>query len=101
MRISGWSSDVCSSDLLFWLVLVVTFGARSTGGAVAAGAAFSLFDRLLLQGTALGWILRDAERIPELFPISPKWRFVLFRLEERRVGQECVSKCRSRWWLYH
>src|SRR3546814_14397656 len=80
MRISGWSSDVCSSDLLFWLVLVVTFGARSTGGAVAAGAAFSLFDRLLLQGTALGWILRDAERIPELFPISPKWRFVLFGL---------------------
>src|SRR3546814_6955003 len=71
MRISDWSSDVCSSDL---------FGARSTGGAVAAGAAFSLFDRLLLQGTALGWILRDAERIPELFPISPKWRFVLFGL---------------------
>src|SRR3546814_10800641 len=70
---------------LFWLVLVVTFGARSTGGAVAAGAAFSLFDRLLLPGTALGWILRDAERIPELFPISPKWRFVLLDRKSTRL----------------
>src|SRR3546814_20041439 len=25
------------------------------------------------------------------------WR----RSEERRVGKECVSKCRSRWWPYH
>src|SRR3546814_13925780 len=23
------------------------------------------------------------------------------RSEERRVGKECVSKCRSRWWPYH
>src|SRR3546814_15384141 len=25
------------------------------------------------------------------------WR----RSEERRVGKECVSTCRSRWWPYH
>src|SRR3546814_4609555 len=25
----------------------------------------------------------------------------VFRSEERRVGQECVSTCRSRWWPYH
>src|SRR3546814_18691541 len=23
------------------------------------------------------------------------------RSEERRVGKECVSTCRSRWWTYH
>src|SRR3546814_12100228 len=23
------------------------------------------------------------------------------RSEERRVGKECVSTCRSRWWPYH
>src|SRR3546814_18510655 len=23
------------------------------------------------------------------------------RSEERRVGEECVSTCRSRWWPYH
>src|SRR3546814_16181721 len=26
---------------------------------------------------------------------------VYIRSEERRVGNECVSTCRSRWWLYH
>src|SRR3546814_16970701 len=25
----------------------------------------------------------------------------LIRSEERRVGKECVSTCRSRWWPYH
>src|SRR3546814_21002284 len=25
----------------------------------------------------------------------------LMRSEERRVGKECVSTCRSRWWPYH
>jgi branched-chain amino acid transport system permease protein len=65
---------------LFWLVLVVTFGARLPSGAIWAAGAFSLFDKLILQGTFLGWILRDPERIPGVFPISPKWRFVLFGL---------------------
>src|SRR3546814_18402155 len=27
--------------------------------------------------------------------------FDAHRSEERRVGKECVSKCRSRWWPYH
>src|SRR3546814_19227760 len=27
--------------------------------------------------------------------------FILARSEERRVGEECVSTCRSRWWPYH
>src|SRR3546814_11453579 len=26
---------------------------------------------------------------------------LLDRSEERRVGKECVSPCRSRWWTYH
>jgi branched-chain amino acid transport system permease protein len=65
---------------LFWLVLVVTLGARTVEGAVQAGAAFSIFDQLVLRGTILGWILRDPDRVPGFFPISPKWRFVLFGL---------------------
>src|SRR3546814_4130019 len=28
-------------------------------------------------------------------------RFLAFRSEERRVGKECVSTCRSRWSPYH
>src|SRR3546814_11758984 len=27
--------------------------------------------------------------------------FAAVRSEERRVGKECVSTCRSRWWPYH
>jgi len=65
---------------LFWMVLVVTLGARTVEGAVTAAGAFSLFDTVILRGTFLGWILRDPERVPGIFPISPKWRFVLFGL---------------------
>lgn len=65
---------------LFWLVLVVTLGARTVEGAVTAAGTFTLFDALILRGTAVGWILRSDERIPDLFPISGKWRFVLFGL---------------------
>lgn len=65
---------------LFWLVLVVTLGARTVEGAVTAAGAFSLFDAVILRGTFLGWILRSPDRIPEVFPVSPKWRFILFGL---------------------
>jgi len=65
---------------LFWLVLVVTLGARTVEGAVGAGASFSLFDPVILKGTFLGWILRSPDRIPDIFPLSPKWRFILFGL---------------------
>ena len=65
---------------LFWLVLVVSLGARTVEGAANAGAAFALFDNVLLKGELLAWILRDPARVPDIFPISPKWRFVLFGL---------------------
>ena len=65
---------------LFWLVLVVTLGARTVEGAVTAASVFSLFEPVILRGTFLGWILRSPDRIPGIFPISPKWRFVLFGL---------------------
>ena len=45
-----------------------------------AGAAFSLFEPLILQGELLGWIVRGEERLPEWFPISGNWRLILFGL---------------------
>jgi len=48
--------------------------------AAQAGAAFSLFDPLILKGTLFGWIFRSEDRIPGIFPVSPKWRLVLFGL---------------------
>src|SRR4029450_891742 len=65
---------------LFWVVIVVSLGSRTVEGAAQAGAAFALFDTVVLRGEIFGWILRSPERIPGIFPISPKWRFVLFGL---------------------
>ena len=65
---------------LFWLVLVVTLGVRSVDGAIIAAMSYALFDAVVLKGAFLGWLLRDADRIPSLFPINGEWRFVLFGL---------------------
>src|SRR3546814_4203352 len=67
MRISDWSSDVCSSDL------VILWAAR-------------LFDRLCDPFGSHG---------------TPRSSQRQARSEERRVGKECVSTCRSRWSPYH
>ena len=65
---------------LLWLTIVVTMGARSVSGAVVAAAAFTFADAVFLKGDFLGWILRDPERIPGVFPISAEWLFILFGL---------------------
>lgn len=63
---------------LFWLVLVVSLSARTVEGAAQAGAAFSLFSPVILEGNLFAWILRHEDRVPWFFPISAKWRFILF-----------------------
>src|SRR3546814_8681343 len=85
MRISDWSSDVCSSDL-------------------SAGA-----TDLELDVQQLGEFFRGREFMsdgPTRLP-GAKTELALggdavdLRSEERRVGKECVSTCRSRWSPYH
>lgn len=76
----NYSNNFAPVSALFWLVLVVSLSARTVEGAAQAGAAFSLFPPLILEGTFLEWILRSEERIPGIFPVSPNWRFVLFGL---------------------
>src|SRR3546814_9644439 len=126
MRISDWSSDVCSSDLL------------EHGLALTRGERFAeKVDRLLLvrpkldharppritskgvrsSSCALPSPLTNS-LLPDRTPSPPPRcksfvpTFVLrsyprrsFRMdtrsEERRVGKECVSTCRSRWSPYH
>jgi hypothetical protein len=58
----------------------VSIGSRTVEGAAQAGAAFALFDAVLLRGALVGWFARGADRIPGIFPVSPKWRFILFGL---------------------
>src|SRR3546814_13465082 len=98
MRISDWSSDVCSSDL----VLAGRFGQREGHGllddredpeirAVAIG-----FDPGFLAIVAGEYGGRVA-----IVLIDDLGAKLIVSSEERRVGKECVSTCRSRWWPSH
>src|SRR3546814_9476830 len=83
MRISDWSSDVCSSDLR------------------VAGKSLSIF---LEAGNARAHRIgkRHVDHRPFAEPVIIAHGLLegcleLVRSEERRVGKECVSTCRSRW----
>src|SRR3546814_11361249 len=83
MRISDWSSDVCSSDLVQGWLLV-------GGIAVLFFSALDLLDGALARSTGTD------SRFGALFD-STLDRLSEARSEERRVGKECVSTCRTRW----
>src|SRR3546814_5832470 len=98
MRISDWSSDVCSSDL--------GEGRRDQLG-VLAGAALGHVRRVLprfgrsrgVRGGRTGRAGLDAFG-PVGLHLVRLAQFVLagrVRSEGRRVGKESVSPCRSRW----
>src|SRR3546814_2085210 len=86
MRISDWSSDVCSSDLGRAPRPAHPVVAAARGAAVAAPRALSGDPAALRPAPARGDAAPDA---------------VVARSEERRVGKECVSTCRSPWSPYH
>src|SRR3546814_12085036 len=99
MRISDWSSDVCSSDL--------------NNKSIRAFRHY--YDRALKEKRR--WAPIPHRETPAPSPLSdlqqtgsgccclllccnlqPGWQL---RSEERRVGKECVSTCRSRWSPHH
>src|SRR3546814_17926526 len=88
MRISDWSSDVCSSDLALRVgqrrrLRPVADRGDDLGVVVALGVAEVAFVAYVLHAE------------------QAKRRRGGIRSEERRVGKECVSTCRSRWSPYH
>src|SRR3546814_20954652 len=73
MRISDWSSDVCSSDLI-WAQMNHMLDAVVVG--IGSGGTLTGLSRYFAR-------------------VAPH------RSEERRLGKECVSTCRARWAPYH
>src|SRR3546814_8466968 len=84
MRISDWSSDVCSSDL----------GEEPAGADLHRDARFG---RAGHRRVGQRRIDDAAEQVAEANHLVLDHG----RSEERRVGKECVSTCRSRWSPYH
>src|SRR3546814_11829916 len=103
MRISDWSSDVCSSDL------------RDNGADVTDDSLANLIVKLrhelvgqdqvqaVLSSFRQNTFERICGKVLELVYIETKVLALVLRdrSEERRVGKECVSTCSSRWSRYH
>src|SRR3546814_12860786 len=96
VRISDWSSDVCSSDL----AIGSTVGPRSTMFIPSTNVFMPEELRMLLGGTAFS-LGKDMDLQIENLNSVKADVFRTSRSEERRVGKECVSTRRSRWSPYH
>src|SRR3546814_10964889 len=106
MRISDWSSDVCSSDRVrqrpwrrYAMAASVAFAA--VGGTIA-------YDHLAGRiSTDHGEVRRIALEDGSVVmlngnsAVKVRYQDDMRRSEERRVGKECGRTCRSRWWPYH
>src|SRR3546814_3604883 len=86
MRISDWSSDVCSSDLL-------------GRGHQRLRAGHPELEAELHRRPDVG--PGDVVAVAHPHHHLAGDRSAVLRSEERRVGKECVSTCRSRWSPYH
>src|SRR3546814_19535061 len=104
MRISDWSLDVCSSDLL--LHLAITLSSHSLvlnpryKPEQRPSPSFVRIDlqHLTSQKYAVEFF---ADTVDQPCVDSVFSKYLAARSEERRVGKACVSTCRSRWWPYH
>src|SRR3546814_16281497 len=101
MRISDWSSDVCSSDLvvIFGEVLPKTYAlSHADRVALRVAPVIRVLVLVLAPITHAIHIVVSVILRPFGILLGPE---LSDRSEERRVGKECVSTCRSRWSPYH
>src|SRR3546814_18656299 len=114
MRISDWSSDVCSSDL-FAAPRTVVIGQQIDEKRdllfLPRVNNWNYLPRALICRSIWGWSRNIMAQRPRQF-----WRGSIVALAavshvllpalaakpaERRVGKECARTCRSRWWTSH
>src|SRR3546814_15879817 len=122
MRISYWSSDVCSSDLFkiftninSTIVDPKNFDEKSfvdvksdvciippNSFALARTVEYFRIPRSTLVVCLGKSTYARCGIIVNVTPLEPEWEghVTLERSAERRVGKECVSTCRSRWSPY-
>src|SRR3546814_14552198 len=112
MRISDWSSDVCSSDLADQLAvsnMPIAHEMPAANGMkmVHFGTSPKMSSYLLFFGVGdFERMAKKSESGAEVGIVAPRGsgeqaRFALDRSEERRGGKECVSTCRTGWAPYH
>src|SRR3546814_14264573 len=117
MRISDWSSDVCSSDLHGAHLVMHSATKYINGhsdivcGLLVVGDDAELAEQITFLQNAVGGIqgpfdsflaLRGLKTLHLRMKAHCANALELAqRSEERRVGKECVSTCRSRWSPYH
>src|SRR3546814_19369800 len=103
MRISDWSSDVCSSDLT--LRMIAGFIAPTSGRIVLDGRVISSpSGSLPPEKRGMSMIFQSYAIWPNMtvagnvgFGLRMQRLPATERSEESRVGKECVRTCRSRW----
>src|SRR3546814_14362201 len=98
MRISDWSSDVCSSDLqITCIVSVVPLGEMRLAYKNLFAPYLQTHRQLSLHVFSAG---RQGRSVSLVTPNDVELVHAIeeyMRSEERRVGKECVSTCRL-WW---
>src|SRR3546814_19995421 len=103
MRISDWSSDVCSSDLL---AVGMTFVILTGGIDLSVGSVVAMSTMILAKTLEMGWslpvaavtVLLVATLLGTVLGVLTHY---FDRSDERRVWQECVRPCSSRWSPYN
>src|SRR3546814_12630468 len=104
MRISDWSSDVCSSDLHGDIIppRLPPQGIDQKVGTERRPANTHVQDvSYRTKSFGLHCIDQSAHAVVQRLGVGNTFVVAFPRSEERRVGKECVSTCRSRWSPYH
>src|SRR3546814_11415874 len=100
MRISDWSSDVCSSDLAMVLIDAMRAPLQHISPMITDADMKAAYAVLRKAGAVVAGLEFIPGEVCDLV-VAQEPAFVGPRSEERRVGKECVSTCRFRWSLYH
>src|SRR3546814_14251713 len=101
MRISDWSSDVCSSDLEMAFLIGIAVVTALAKSALRTWGDEQIRSALSPESLTLAAESNELA-LPALRPRLAQRFHHLRRLrsEERRVGEECVRNCSTRWSPY-